>query len=144
MAQGKSFLGSLTDGVKGFAKGLLAGGVAGALIGGVVGATIGLLTGGVGIVGAMALAGALNGGAILASIAAPAGTVTGVIKGREAAQPSTQDVVNLANMAFAQGVAVGHERAMENPEKSQQESRQFRDMIEKQRMQAAMQGKAIH
>lgn len=118
LPQKASFFSSVMGGIGGYFKGMLAGGVVGAAGGALVGAVIAgftLLTGGVGtlgvaaaVVGAQALSGALIGGSALASIGAIAGAITGVVKTREANQPTAQDVVNVAKISFAQGVAVGH------------------------------------
>jgi hypothetical protein len=60
------------------------------------------------VVGSAALTGAAVGGAALATVGAGAGTLTGVIKSREEGQPKAEDIVNVAKISFAQGVAVGH------------------------------------
>jgi hypothetical protein len=98
-----SFLGSMMSGVGGYVKGLLAGGAIGAITGGILGAVV-TLGNPLGIA-----AGAAIGGATLGGIGALAGTVTGVVKAREAQAPAAQDVVNLANITFAQGVATGQQ-----------------------------------
>ena len=146
MAQKPSFFKSTKEGIAGFIKGTLAGGLVGIIAGGLVGAIIGAATGGFGlaVTGAGALLGAAYGGAVLGSIGSLAGTMTGVVRSREAGQVSGQDVTNIANIAFAQGLSMGHERAMASPETSGPESRKFREMIDRQREQAATQSKSIH
>ncbi|MBY0407907.1 MAG: hypothetical protein K2Q01_09465 [Rickettsiales bacterium] len=112
-----SFFSSVMSGIGGYIKGAitagLAGGFGGAIIGAIVGG-IGLALGGpvtlaagAAAVGMSALGGAAIGGSILASLGAVAGMVTGVVRSREAKQPSAEDIVNVAKISFAQGVNVG-------------------------------------
>jgi|GEM_PF-4795429 len=116
-----SFIGSVMSGIGGWIKGALSGGLVGALGGALVGAIVGgvglaLATGaapltlaaGAIAVGLSAATGAGIGAAALGAVGAVAGTVTGVVRSREAGQPSAEDVVNVAKISFAQGVAVGH------------------------------------
>lgn len=114
-----SFAGSVMAGIGGWIKGALSGGIVGAIAGAVVGAVVGgiglaiaanpvTLAAGALAVGATALTGAGIGAAALGSIGSVAGTVTGVVKSREVGQPTAEDVVNVAKISFAQGVAVGH------------------------------------
>lgn len=103
--QKPSFTSSLIAGAVGFAEGLLVLGLVGAIAGGGVGAILGatgLLAGEI-LGGAMV--GAINTGLIAASIGATVGPIVGVIQHRESASVDTQDVINVANIAFAQGMA---------------------------------------
>jgi hypothetical protein len=140
-----SFFRSVMSGIAGYAKGALAGGLVGVIAGGLIGAIAGVFIPGAGeaiaaaiglntgtaIGGAAALAGAAGGagigGSILASVGSLAGAVTGVVKSREAATPSAQDVVNVAKISFTQGVAVGHQVGQEEA------SSKWRDRIAQQR-----------
>ncbi|MFW0776616.1 MAG: hypothetical protein ACN2B6_02730 [Rickettsiales bacterium] len=147
MAKGTSFIESVSAGIRGYAKGLLVGGATGAVAGAVVGAIAVAVTGGglgLAALGAGALTGALSAGAAFAAIGAIAGLATDVVRSREKNQVSAEDVTNVANIAFAQGLAMGHDRAMNSPETSAAESRKFREMIEQQRAQSTSQGKSIH
>ena len=112
-----SFFSSVMSGIGGYVKGAisaaLAGGIGGALIGAVIGG-ITLATGGaatipaaIGAVALSALGGAGIGAAVMAPLGALAGMITGVVKSREAGQPSAKDVINVAKISFAQGVQAG-------------------------------------
>ncbi len=125
-----SFFSSVASGIGGFVKGALSGGIMGVIGGSLIAlaavgiaAVAGVPMLGVGsvaaflateaattgaVVGAAAITGAAVGGAALATIGAGAGTITGVIKSREEGQPKAEDIVNVAKISFAQGVAVGH------------------------------------
>lgn len=125
-----SFISSVASGIGGFIKGALSGGIMGALGGALVGlaavgiaaiviptAPIAAAAGFLGlaadatvgaVLGSAALTGAAVGGAALATVGAGAGTMTGVIRSREEGQPKAEDIVNVAKISFAQGVAVGH------------------------------------
>ena len=115
-----SFFSSVASGIGGFVKGALSGGIMGIIGGALVGAAVaaigfiaapavGLTTAAIATaIGAEAAIGAVLGGAALATIGAAAGTMTGVIKSREEGQPRAEDIVNVAKISFAQGVAVGH------------------------------------
>ena len=103
-----SFLGSVASGITGWAKGLLAGGSVGAIAGTAVAAVVDLFTTG-GVTIASALAGMGLGAVTLGTIGSTAGMMTGVVRSREAAQPSAEDVLNVAKISFTQGIAVGHE-----------------------------------
>ena len=133
-----TFFSSVLSGIAGYVKGMIVGGVTGGAVGAAVGAVIGiaaLLVGGATLplipamlaIGGMAMGGAVLGGSFMAGIGALSGTVTGVVKSREASQPSTQDVLNVANISFAQGVESG--RAMEQ----QQEETKWRDRYAKEK-----------
>lgn len=118
-----TFVQSVMAGIGGWVKGALSGGIVGAIGGALVGALVGgallaagtvalpatgALAAGAAIVGLTAAKGAAVGAAALGSIGATAGTITGVMRSREIGQPSAEDVVNVAKISFAQGVAVGH------------------------------------
>ncbi|MFO0388413.1 MAG: hypothetical protein ACK502_01645 [Alphaproteobacteria bacterium] len=158
-----SFLDSTTDGMWGFVKGALTGGAIGAIGGAAVAAVVALIapdmigsllaSGSVatGEVGAAAVAGATAvslgagpvatasviggsvGGAILSTVGGFSGMATEVIRGREAAQVSGEDVANVAKISYAQGVMVGHNIAQEQ---QAEVSTKFRDKVAQQRTQA--------
>lgn len=119
MEKKPSFVSSVMSGLGGYVKGAITAGLAGGAGGAVIGAVIAgitLATGGAATVAAGALAvaggaliGAGIGAAVLAPLGAVAGLVTGVVKSREAGQPSAQDIVNVAKVSFAQGMQVGHQ-----------------------------------
>lgn len=135
MAQQKtSFIKSVLSGITGFVKGAVTGGVVGAVSGAAVGAVVGLLTGGVGAAGAAALVGLGYGAPIFAWIGGLTGMATGVVHSREP-EVSAQDVVNVANIAFAQGVQVGHEMTVAHGQQAEAESRRWRAMEEQRRAQ---------
>lgn len=100
--QRPSFLSSVMAGVMGAVKGALALGA----IAAVGGAAVGAIASGGAIPVALAFAGLAGyaGGLLGASI----GGYTGVLQSREAAAPDAQDIINVANISFAQGVEVGH------------------------------------
>jgi hypothetical protein len=135
-----SFFGSMMNGITGTVKGTLAGGAVGIITGAAIGAIAGLATGGLALaaVAGAAVTGAMIGGAALALIGSAAGMVTGVVRHREAAQPSAQDVVSVAKVSFAQGVSVGHNIGHEHA------STAFRDREAQRRAAAAAQSQQIH
>lgn len=96
--------------IRGFIKTALTGGVIGGLLGGLI-AGAAMLVGGAPLalagIGASALAGGAIGAAILAPIGALSGMVTGIVRSREANQPTAQDIINVANISLAQGINVG-------------------------------------
>ncbi|MDX1975452.1 MAG: hypothetical protein SFT92_07225 [Rickettsiales bacterium] len=104
-----SFFESVISGIAGSVKGLLAGGAVGATLGGLIGGLLGALTLSPAMIGVGAIAGASLLGSTMAAVGGLAGTVTGVVKSRERSGPNEQDIVNLANIAFAQGVSAGQE-----------------------------------
>lgn len=108
-----TFLQSVASGIKGFIKGGLAGAAVGIAVGGVVGAAAGLLLSGLSLVLPAIGLGAYFGGAILGSIGALAGLTTEVVRSRESASPSANDIVNVAKVSYAQGIATGHGLAQE-------------------------------
>jgi hypothetical protein len=127
-----SFFSSVASGIKGFFKGIIAGGTVGVLTGGIVGGIVGALTlNPMSILGGIGL-GAAIGGATFASIGAAAGTTTEVVRSREIGQVSGQDVANVANIAFAQGVTVGHDMTMAKAAEAHATSQHFQEMIKKQ------------
>lgn len=141
MAEKPSFAFSMLSGVKGWVKGLLAGGLTGLVVGGVVGAAAGLLTGGVGaIVGGM-ITGGYTGGSILGSIGALAGMATEVVRSREVSQPSANDIVNVAKVSYAQGIAAGHAIAQDQ---QAGQSTQWQDKETQRRAAAAQQSPTLH
>jgi len=73
---------------------------------GMSGAVLGSLSG--------AATGAFAGASLLASIGAWAGLTAGVVKSREANQPSAEDVVNIVKIAHAHGVGVGSHIQLQN------------------------------
>lgn len=112
-----SFSSSMLSGISGFIKGALSGGLTGIVGGAIVGAIVGgitLATGGAAslAIGAAAVAetagvGAAIGGMLLAPLGALSGLVTGVVRNREANQPTATDIINVAKVSFSQGVQVG-------------------------------------
>lgn len=126
MADKPSFLGSLASAAIGYVKGAIAGGLVGIAGGAAVGALVGLATGGL---GAAVIGGAYIGGSVLASIGGLAGAVTDVVKYRSPPQPTMDDVKNVANAAYAQGMAVGQQIEQER----EVASTRFRDQISRER-----------
>ncbi len=105
-----SFFGSVISGVTGAIKGSVGLGLLGAAVGAAVGLAIFAFNPIAGGMGIAAIMGALGGAQIGVSVGAPLGAITGVIKSREANAPEAQDIINVANIAFAKGVEVGHDR----------------------------------
>ncbi len=145
MADKPTFFGSLNASSWGFVKGAIALGVIGALGGAIIGTGLGAFgigvatttTSFVSLAGAVkgALLGAAIGAASLAELGAVIGTYTGVMQYREAATPSAQDIINVANISFAQGVSVGKnqnisERAAEQVKEAK---RHFQETLTQQR-----------
>src|SRR5690606_25781129 len=96
------------------AVGVIAGGIIGAVAALIAPALGGVLLGASGIalsVGAVA-SGAIGGaalvGGMMASIGALSGIVTGVMQSREAAS-NTEQLTQVANASFAQGMVMGHQ-----------------------------------
>ena len=125
-----SFLRSTWEGIKGFFKGGIVGGGIGAIGGTVVGAAIalvgaffmpGAITWGLGGVGGAAVFGAALGSLSLATIGMPAGVIAGVVKSREAAQPSAGALVNALNMAHQHGELVGQQQVVQQLMAQQQQ-----------------------
>ena len=145
MADGKpSFFKSMMEGIKGYVKGALAGGVVGVISG----AAVGALLGAVGLVslstGAAAIAGAIWVGSAMAGVGALSGTVTGVVRSREAANPSAQDVLGVAKATFAQGVAVGQQMGQAQAVEAQEQGTRWQDRERQRRAQAAQQSQQLH
>lgn len=126
-----SFFESLIAGAKGIVKGAIVLGamglIGGGLIGGLLGGT-GIITGGAlvaGLAGGVAMGnmGVLVGGII--------GAVTGVVQHREAANPDPQDIINVANISFAQGVETGRHKnvSQEACTELHEASSKFRDKL---------------
>lgn len=129
-----SFFSSVMSGIKGFVKGAFTGGFVGALVGGLIGAGLSAMTGG--LAAPMVLLGAIGtgatfGGVVFSSIGSVAGAFTEVIRSREPQQPSAQDIVNIANIAFAQGVAASQHYNLDVDERSTK----FRDRLAAERNQ---------
>jgi hypothetical protein len=125
-----TFFQSMMSGIKGWTKGLFAGGAVGAATGLIVGAIIGLLPG---VALATAAAYGLGYGTLLfASVGATSGAVTEVVRSREAHQVSGQDVTNVAKIAFAQGVSVGQQVTLAQADEAHKEAN-FRKMVEERR-----------
>lgn len=146
MAEGKpSFFSTTLSGITGSIKGALTGLAVGAALGAAIGATIAVATVGFGIP-------ALLGGAILGAqyvgipmgvIGAMSGTMTGVVTSREQGSPTAGDMMNVAKMAYSQGVSVG--RQMEQEQGKGQESTKWRDRYaQEQAAKATDQGQTIH
>jgi hypothetical protein len=116
----------------------------GTLTGGLIGAAVATITAGILIttgiatvaagtptiigVSAFALFGFLYGARIGNFILGGSNTP----KKPEARPVDAQDIVNAVNIAFAQGVTVGHEMTVANPKEAQAESRNFRKLVTEQ------------
>lgn len=118
MKKPTSFMSSVVSGMTGYVKGMLGGGLLGAVGGALLGAVIagaglaiagtsGGLVPALGLIAASAGSWAMGGAAAGAAVGGTAGLVTGVVRSREANQPSAQDIVNVAKISFSQGVQVG-------------------------------------
>ncbi len=146
MEEKKSFLDSTTDGMWGFIKGALTGGVIGALAGAAIAGIAALVFPGVGeVLGAaitgqaatlskvgVTLVGGLVGASTFGAIGGYSGMATEVIRGRESTQISGQDVANVAKISYAQGMMVGHNIAQEQ---QAEVTTKFRDKVAQQRAQ---------
>lgn len=128
-----SFIKSTVSGMTGFVQGTLTGGIIGAAGGAIIAGILAAFTGGLGAIGGALIGGGVIGALAMGSVGAMAGTMTGVVKSREASQPSAQDVVNVAKVAFSQGVIVGHTMS-QNPELVQEENK-WRDKVARERSQ---------
>ena len=142
-----SFMRSTLSGMLGTLKGALVGGGVGAAIGAVVGIGVAIASGGLAL---PALAfGAIVGAQLfalpMALVGALSGTVTGVVQSREAAQPSANDMVNVAKIAYAQGVSVGRQQTLEQ-EVDATETTQWRDRHAKEQAAKAIApgGQTVH
>lgn len=122
---------SLLAGLKGMAKGALVLGItgliAGAALGGLLGATA-IMPGGALFVGSTAAAALGQMGAVIGTII---GGFTGVVASREVQAPDAQDVINIANISFAQGVAVGRSKELSegNAQELAEAARTFQDRL---------------
>jgi hypothetical protein len=150
------FLSSMMSGIKGWVKGAIAGGVIGLIAGAVIGGVVALInpvagaevfalttaeTASLGAATITVIGTALAGASALGSLGGLAGAMTEVVRSREAAQPSAQDIVGVAKMSFAQGVAVGHNIAQQ-----QQQEQAGPSFVERenQRRAAAAQSQLVH
>lgn len=127
MAEGKkpSFFDSTLKGIIGSVSGMLTGAGVGAILGASAGAVIALATGGFPAIGAGAMLGASLVGTTMAAVGMVSGTVTGVVASREAAQPTAADMMNVAKMAYSQGVSAG--RQLEQEQSKGDETTKWRD-----------------
>ncbi len=159
MQKTKSFWASVEDGLRGMVVGALVLGAIGAGVGLIGGAAVGALGLGIasaslfaplvgsfafveGMIPATAGVGAMLGLGSGLSIGSTLGGIAGIVKGREAAAVSGQDVVNVANMAFAQGYTAAKEQGANSPEKAEEVSKLFQQQLEEQRQKAAAVGMA--
>lgn len=147
MAERPSFIKSVMSGIVGFVDGVIAGGLIGAVGGAIVGAIYAVVTGDVANAGTIATESAALSGTLMGSVGGVAGAMTGVVKSREAGVPSAQDITNAVNIAFAQGVGVGHNIAqVQQIEETQAlakmrgEENKWRDKIAAERTAAQNQG----
>ena len=142
-----SFFASMISGVNGWVKGLIAGGLIGAVMGAAIGAVVALVTGSFegGIkaaeIGAAALNTAGMSAAFMGSIGSLAGTVTEVVRSREAAMPSGNDIVNVAKISYAQGIATGH--AISQQQEAVEQTK-WRDKVSQERAGAVQQPPQVH
>jgi hypothetical protein len=143
-----SFLSSVMSGIAGSVKGALAGGAVGALMGAVAGAAIAAATGGLAlpVIALGALVGAEVVGVTMAAVGALSGTVTGVVTSREAVQPASNDIANVAKVSYSQGVSRGLEIAKEQDGPADGKSAtQWRDKAtQEQASRAVTQSNSIH
>jgi hypothetical protein len=109
-------------------RGLLLGALIGVIGGAIIGAAMGAIIPGL-LIGAAAASGAMFGAGFIGSYGSLAGAMRGFFKPRQAEAASGQDVVNMANIAFAQGYDSGKEQALKNPAKAQEQSTQFRELV---------------
>ncbi len=107
-----SFFESLKAGFFGMVRGAV---IVGA-IGLVAGAGLGALLGGIGIVpggaAAVATVGAIGFAQMGVSVGGLIGSFTGIAMSREAVAVDAQDVINVANISFAQGVETGRSKSV--------------------------------
>ena len=106
--QKPSFLESLKAGSVGLIKGAAILGIIGFALGGIVGAALALATPAATALPIMGLA--ISFGNIGISIGALVGAFTGVTQAREVQAADPQDIINMTNMAFAQGVSAGRDK----------------------------------
>jgi hypothetical protein len=111
MAQDKvSFLDSLKAGAFGMAKGAVMLGLLGIVAGGALGAALGAASIIPGGAATAATLGAIAFGQMGTVIGTIIGGFTGVVASREVQAVDAQDVINIANISFAQGVEVGRSK----------------------------------
>ncbi|MCE2926985.1 MAG: hypothetical protein LW823_05010 [Rickettsiales bacterium] len=113
----KLFKNAISSAIVGIAIGSLIGAVVGIAMPVTVGLATGLLAGAAG--------GYIFGGAY--------GQIRSMKEIKIGGGASEQDVVNVANMAFAQGYTAGKEQATNSPKKAEEISRQFQEQLEEQR-----------
>ena len=118
----------MMSGINGYAKGFLAGGAVGAFTGLLVGAVIAIVAGPAAIVG-----GLMAGMSLFATVGGFSGMATEIVRGREAHQVSGADVTNVAKVALAQGVSVGHQQTMAQAAEAHKDAN-FRKMVEDRRI----------
>lgn len=123
MAQQSGFSENFGAAVRGLVKGAIILGAAGLAVGGLVGLGIDLAGGGGAFAAAAqatglsttaytALASALTFGQMAAAVGAVAGAATGVMQRREPQAVDPQDIVNIANISFAQGMEAGRSQSV--------------------------------
>ena len=129
-----SVIGSLAAGTLGFIKGAIALGAIGAAVGTVIGAGLGAFGIGTSSMAAGAAFGAVRGVAY-AALGAIIGGASSVMQYREAKGPDAQDIINVANISFAQGVEVGRNQNISEHaiEKLKEAQRTFQQTIAQQR-----------
>ena len=135
-----SFFRSTMEGIKGYVKGAIAGGLTGIVAGAAVGAIVGIFL----PMGSIAAAGvgAMWVGSALAGLGSFSGMATGVVQSREGAKINAQDVINVANISFAQGVSSAQQLAQ--AEEKSQPSTRWRDREAQRRQVAMQQSQQIH
>lgn len=143
-----SFLDSTVSGMFGYAKGMLTGAGIGVVLGAAAGVAISIATGGFGLaaIGGAALLGAQLTAIPMGLIGAFSGTVTAVVQNREAARPSTAELVEIAKTSYSQGVSAGKELAQEQNIEGQdgKEGTKWRDRNVEEKVAKALAGHTIH
>ena len=123
MSDRPGFFETLISGAVGMAKGAMILGGIGLAVGGLLSLALGgaaaVVSGALGF----AMMGAVAGGLI--------GAFTGVAQTREAQASDPQDIINLANISFSQGVSVGRSKELskERAEELEQSASHFREKI---------------
>jgi hypothetical protein len=122
---------NIKAGLGGMVKGIVALGIIGAIGGALVIGGLGVAAGGgIAQIATLAGLGAIGGGIKFAGIGALVGAVMGVMQNREQHGSDAQDVTNIANMAFAQGMAAGRNKDVS--EHSKEEVKTAADHFQKQ------------
>lgn len=103
---------SIGSGMAGYVRGAIALGV----VLGAVGLVSGLLAAGFEM---GALTTALSSASFGLGLGGLIGAVTGVMQNREKAAPDAQDIINVANISFAQGVSAGKSQSVSEPSKEE-------------------------